>query len=179
MSTRKFTKYAVQRHYLRDDGVFPNNADLPVLVYRSVLELPVLFPSKHIVKLFKNNGWENAWKDGVYDFHHYHSKTHEVLGVYKGYTTLLIGGKNGIRIRLQKGDVIIIPAGVAHKNIEPEAPFKCVGAYPKGFFFDMKTGEPSERPKADQNIAAVPIPPSDPVFGINGELKKYWTEKKL
>lgn len=172
-------KYSVQRHYLRDDGIFPNNANVPVLVYRSVLDLPFFFPSNHIVKLFKKNGWENSWKDSVYDFHHYHSKTHEVLGVYKGETTLLIGGKNGIKIGLQKGDVIIIPAGVAHKNIEPDKAFKCVGAYPKGFFFDMKTGEPSERPKADQNIAAVPVPESDPVFGMHGELWKYWQERRI
>ncbi len=84
-----------------------------------------------------------------------------------------------MKIRLQKGDVIIIPAGVAHKNIEPGKKFKCVGAYPKGFHFDMKTGEPSERPKADEHIAAVPVPETDPVFGKNGELRKYWAEKKL
>lgn len=179
MCARNVSRYAVQRHYLRDDGVFPNNAEVPVLVYRSVLNLPVFLPGKYVVDLFRKNGWDNAWKDGVHDFHHYHSKTHEVLGVYKGCTTLLIGGKNGIRIKLQKGDVIVIPAGVAHKNVEPDKAFKCVGAYPKGFNYDMKTGEPSERPKADENIAAVPIPDSDPVFGADGELKKYWSDKKL
>ncbi len=174
-----YNKYSIQRHYLRDDGIFPNNAELPVLVFRSVLKLPVFFPAKHIIELFKSNGWENAWKGGVYDFHHYHSKTHEVLGVYKGSTTLLIGGKNGLKIKLEKGDVIIIPAGVAHKNIEPHKVFKCVGAYPKGFNFDMKTGEVSERPKADKNIAAVPIPELCPVFGKDGAMRKYWTEKQL
>lgn len=167
-------RVTVQRHYLRDDGIFPNNAKVPVLVYRSVLKLPVVFPGAYVVKLFKKNLWDNAWKDTVFPFHHYHSKTHEVLGVYKGSTTLLLGGKNGIKVGLEKGDVIIIPAGVAHKNITPEKKFKCVGAYPFGFNQDMKTGEEGERPKADEQIAAVPIPETDPVFGIGGELRKYW-----
>lgn len=172
-------KITVHRHYLRDDGVFPNNAHVPVLVYRSVLDLPVLFPAKYIISLFKKNNWGNAWKGGVYDFHHYHSKTHEVLAVYKGCTTLLLGGKNGIKIGVEKGDVIVIPAGVAHKNLTPHKRFKCVGAYPEGHNFDMKTGEPIERPKADEQIASVPIPETDPIFGINGELKKYWGSKNL
>ena len=28
---------------------------------------------------FEENGWPPAWRDGIYDFHHYHSQGHEAL----------------------------------------------------------------------------------------------------
>lgn len=35
-------------------------------------------------KVFNVNGWGDAWRNGIYDFVHYHSMTHEVLGVAQG-----------------------------------------------------------------------------------------------
>lgn len=168
-------KHIVLKFFLKDDGRFPNNKLLPVLLYRHALKLPRFFRGNFIVKLFKKNKWKNAWKNGIYDYHHYHSVTHEVLGVYEGKTTVLLGGTKGIKIVLEAGDVLVIPAGVAHKNLTPEKTFKCVGAYPDGKEYDMNYGKIGERPKADQNIKKVPLPDTDPVEGKNGALQKYWT----
>ena len=107
--------YSSEQITLESTTKFPNSK-LPVLLYRNVLELPPFFRALFIKKLFKSNGWSNSWKSGIYTYHHYHSNTHEVLGVYKGKTTLLLGGKKGVKIKISKGDVIIIPVGVAHKN---------------------------------------------------------------
>jgi uncharacterized protein YjlB len=84
-------EFEVEYYQLKDDGIFPNSY-LPVVLYRKVLVLPVIFASHSIKRLFQSNGWSNVWKDGIYEFHHYHSITHEVLGVYKGKTVLLLGG---------------------------------------------------------------------------------------
>src|SRR5207253_241076 len=121
-------KYYVEYAYtIKDDGTFPNS-ELPVLLYKGVLDLPALFPAAHVENLFKSNHWRNSWKSGVFTYHHYHSITHEVLGIYKGKTTLLLGGENGSEIAVEKGDVLIIPAGVAHKNLGNEDDIACVGA---------------------------------------------------
>ena len=164
----------VPHHFIvKDDGIFPNNS-LPVLFYPQVLELPRLFPASAIKNLFQGNNWKNNWKQGIYTYHHYHSITHEVLGICKGETLLLLGGENGVTIEVHEGDVLIIPAGVAHINLGKENDVICVGAYPDGTDYDMNYGKPHERPRADHNIATLPLPKTDPVFGKKGGLSKIW-----
>jgi uncharacterized protein YjlB len=173
MSEQKyFTEYS---YLINDDGIFPNST-LPVLFYKNVLDLPPLFPAAYVENLFKTNHWKNSWKSGIFDYHHYHSITHEVLGFYKGKTTLLLGGEKGVKIEVEKGDVLIIPAGVAHKNLGNENDVACVGAYPEGHSYDMNYGKPGERPLADTNIKDVPLPERDPVLGLKGGTNAYWTK---
>jgi uncharacterized protein YjlB len=164
----------IVRHRLADDGQFPNNVLLPLLVYRKVFHLPQANRSKTVLSLFENNGWTNGWENGVYDFHHYHSTAHEVLCIIEGSVRLQFGGPSGISVFLEQGDVAIIPAGVSHKNISGHTDFKCVGAYPVGQNYDMNYGKSDERPKADENIRSVPLPTSDPVYGMGGPLIKNW-----
>src|SRR5689334_7359155 len=151
-------------HFVKDDGIFPNNR-LPILHYPKVLELPQLLPAHAVKKLFQENNWTNNWKQGIYTYHHYHSNKHEVLGVCKGETLLELGGEKGITLLIQEGDVLIIPAGVAHINLGKENDVDCVGGYPDGRDYDMNYGKPGERPRADHNIASLPLPGTDPVFG--------------
>jgi uncharacterized protein YjlB len=165
--------FYTEKYYFKDDGIFPNNT-LPVIVYRRILNLPRIFPSRFVMRLFHSNNWSNAIETGVYHYHHYHSNTHEVLGIIRGKTRLKIGGENGTEISLQKSDVIIIPAGVAHKNLEEEEAILCVGAYPEGVDYDMNYGNTVERPKADETISSVPIPLSDPVLGLSGGINQWW-----
>jgi len=160
-----------------DDGIFPNNK-FPVLVYKDLGKLTAVEEASNIEKIFMKNGWGNSWRNGIYDFHHYHSTAHEVLGVYSGSANVLLGGeKNGEKFYLEKGDVIIIPAGVAHKLIESSEDFAVVGAYPEGQSWDMNYGKEGERPAVDQNIKNVPYPEMDPVFGETGPLTKMWTRR--
>jgi uncharacterized protein YjlB len=50
-----------------------------------------------------------------------------------------------------------------------------VGAYPKGQEnYDMNYGKEGERPQTDKNIANVPRPDTDPVYGSEGPLLKKW-----
>jgi len=160
-------------HVLKDDGVYPNSI-LPVLVYKKVFDFPLFFEANYIASVFEKNNWNNSWKSGIYTYHHYHSNAHEVLGVYKGQTSVLLGGENGVTITLEKGDAIIIPAGVAHKNMNKEHDVCCVGAYANGTEYDINTGKPCERPLADATIITVPLPDRDPVLGLKGGLEKYW-----
>jgi uncharacterized protein YjlB len=163
----------ILRHPLQDDGTFPNNGLLPLMVYRKVLHLTA-DGDRQVKDLFESNGWTNAWTNGVYDYHHYHSTAHEVLGVIRGSSRIQFGGPKGISLLLEEGDVVIIPAGVAHKNLGGEPEFSCVGAYPDGQRYDINYGKNGERPLADRNIAKVPLPQADPVYGVDGPLSKNW-----
>jgi uncharacterized protein YjlB len=164
------------KHFLSGDKQFPNNESLPLLVYKNALLLEKSDDENavSIEKLFRKNDWRNCWRDGIYDYHHYHSTAHEAMGVYSGHAKVQLGGPQGVILELAKGDVIIIPAGVAHKSIHNSEDFKCVGAYPSGQDYDLKYGEDGERPEADQNIARLPLPTHDPVFGKQGPLDKWW-----
>src|SRR5207244_1516328 len=117
-----------------------------------------------------------SWRNGIYRYHHYHSTAHEVLGVFSGCATVRLGGERGITEKLTAGDVLIIPAGVGHKNLDSSADFGVVGAYPLDQQADMNYGREGERPRADQNIARVARPKSDPIYGEDGALLQYWLE---
>jgi uncharacterized protein YjlB len=159
---------------LQDDGQFPNNAKLPLLIYKGVLHLHPNDEPESVIELFKRNNWTNSWKDGIFHYHHYHSNAHEVLGIFCGKADVQLGGPEGVIAELVRGDVIVIPAGVAHKCIAASRDFLCVGAYYAGRDYDIKYGKPEERPQADENIARVPTPVEDPLLGEEGLLKTYW-----
>ena len=160
---------------LKRNRYFPNN-ELPVLIYRKALQLPKQKNKAAAIvqKLFLSNGWSNSWKNGIYDFHHYHSNTHECLGICSGSAFVMLGGPNGRRIKLSTGDVIILPAGTGHKCLAAESDFRCVGAYPQGKDYDINTGTQEEYQKAAARIGKLSIPKHDPVFGRQGFLKSYW-----
>jgi uncharacterized protein YjlB len=159
---------------LKGDGSFPNNERLPLLVYQGALALPQSNPAAIVEDLFESNGWNGSWRNGIYGFHHYHATAHEVLGIYSGSAEVQLGGENGITLTVRRGDVVIIPAGVAHKNQSAGSNFRVVGAYPLGQSPDMCYGKAGERPQADDYIARVSLPRMDPVYGADGPLKAYW-----
>jgi uncharacterized protein YjlB len=167
------------QHLLPDDGNFPNNALLPLIVLKRAINLDETENSKMVKELFESNGWVNAWEDGIYNYQHYHSTAHEVLGILKGTAMVQFGGNNGIGLSLEPGDVIIIPAGVAHKKLDSDDNFSCVGAYPVGQEYDMNYGTEEERLKAEKNIRALALPQADPVYGIDGPLLKNWAPQHL
>ena len=159
---------------VNENGNFPNNPSIPLLLYKEAVDIAGLFPARKIKALLKANGWYNAWDNGIYDYHHYHSITHEVLVAYRGVAIVELGGGDGLKITFAKGDVLIIPAGVAHKKIGERDKFACVGAYPDGMAYDMNLGTKAEKSKAQANIVFVPIPLMDPIAGNQGPLTKYW-----
>jgi uncharacterized protein YjlB len=168
------TKSSKTQHFrLKDDGKFPNSK-LQAVLYKGILDLNVIFPAAAVRQLFRSNNWKNFWKSGIFEYHHYHSVTHEAIAVIKGKTILQLGGPKGKKITIEKGDVLIIPAGVAHKNLKAENDVSCIGAYPYGKNYDMNYGKEEERPKADKNIKKVKLPPKDPVFGKAGGIKNLW-----
>lgn len=81
--------------------------------------------------------------------HHFHPNTHECYGVVSGATTMLLGrgqldpptsassgpdpspgAEYGRLVPLAPGDVIAIPAGTSHMNVEMTEDYRFVGVYP-------------------------------------------------
>lgn len=165
----------VEQHYFEDEGSIPNSR-FPLVIYHHVLAEEGNKSADWLESRFAANHWTNSWRWGVYDFHHYHSNTHEVLGVFRGWALLHLGGEKGEKVKVQAGDVIIIPAGVGHKCLQAGQGFEVVGAYPNGLQPDMNKGHAGERPGVDKNIAAVSFPLTDPLFGENEGIIKLWKQ---
>ena len=159
-----------------DDGRIPNNPDLPVLIYRGAAE-PSGDLARHFEKLFAENGWTNSWRDGLYDFHHFHSTAHEVLGIARGQVRAKFGGEKGRIVELRPGDVVALPAGTGHKLEKASDDLLIVGAYADGRDWDIRKGDPGEREEVLANIVAVPVPRLDPVAGHNGLLPGLWGQE--
>ena len=156
---------------LKGTAEFPNSR-LPALIYDKVLTSGDM--ASQFEALFEQNGWTGSWRNGLYRTHHYHSTAHEVLGVYRGSVKVRLGGPDGALVELRAGDVAVVPAGVAHKNEGQSDDFAVVGAYPAGTSADLQYGKEGERPRTDRNVAAVPLPASDPAFGKAGALPRLW-----
>lgn len=174
LSAAEGSSPAVEQHRIATNPPFMNNADLPVLVYRGGVPLEGDDAGSAMEDHFKHNGWGYSWRNGIFNYHHFHSTAHEVLGVAVGTATVELGGSGGPRVEMQAGDVMVIPVGVALRNIGSSSDLVAVGAYPPGQVWDVNTGEADEHPRVDRNITALALPATDPVLGENGPLLELW-----
>jgi uncharacterized protein YjlB len=127
----------------------------------------------------------------MYHEAHYHSTTHEGLGIFRGNARLRFGisdddnSDDAVILNVKVGDVVVIPAGVAHCALKESGGFCMVGSYPevqliglklmKGAAqWDMCYGDSDVRAHQEK-IAKISIPENDPVEGKSGPLKEHWS----
>jgi uncharacterized protein YjlB len=159
-----------ETHFFEDDGAFPNSR-LPVLIYH---EVEAAHNAASCEELFDSNGWVPDWRDGIFSFHHFHSITHEVLGIVGGTATVKLGGPSGRSFEIGAGDVLVLPAGTGHCNEGSSPDLLVIGAYPDGMPWDLRRGDPAEHDEAVGKISPVPLPGADPVEGPDGPLTRLW-----
>ncbi|WP_152871161.1 cupin domain-containing protein [Deinococcus terrestris] len=137
---------------LAPNGDVPNNPR-PVLIYRAALtdRTPAQIEG-HLSK----RGWTNAWRNGIYDFHHYHSTAHEVLVVVRGQARLTLGGEGGSQVPVGEGDVLLLPAGTGHRNDGSSADLLVIGAYAGGREWDLCRPEETDVEAARERVGQVP-----------------------
>jgi uncharacterized protein YjlB len=161
----------------KDDGTIPNNPKWPFVLYRSVVRLPAsLDPAAVFEDLFESNGWGQSWRNGIYDYVHYHSRIHEVLGIARGTAKVRFGGMRGRTFALKPGDVAILPAGTGHESLHASKDLLVVGAYPPFGTYDECRESKAEHGQAVTTIPKVRRPPKDPVYGRNGPLPDLWKD---
>jgi uncharacterized protein YjlB len=153
--------------HFENDGVVPNSP-LPLLHYRGAFRERGEEAAVWLETTFRRHGWANSWRNGVYGYHHYHTNTHEVLGVYQGSALLQLGGEAGAKVEVAAGDVIVIPAGVGHKRLRASGDFAVVGAYPDGREPETLGEGELSMDDALERIRRVPVPEADPVRGSVG-----------
>jgi uncharacterized protein YjlB len=160
----------------KDDGETPNNSKCPLIVYRSPVVLHRKFdPAAIFEVLFQANKWGDGWRATMYDYNHFHSSTHECLGIARGTLIAKFGGSEGREIELKAGDVVIIPAGVGHRRIKQSRRLLIVGVYPANSrkYDEPKPGE-IDHATALKKVSQVKNPLTDPVFGKSGPLLTVW-----
>lgn len=152
-------------------GGVPNNP-LPLLLYHHVSHAPQL--AEYFEQLFAKNNWPPRWRYPVFTYTHFHLNSHEVLGVYAGIARIQFGGEEGPIVAFSRGDAVLIPAGVGHKQIEASEDFMCVGAYPENGEPDKYLDKPGQLEKVLSHIAQVKKPDTDPVTGNQGGIHQAW-----
>jgi uncharacterized protein YjlB len=170
---------AAHTHVFPGDGLTPNHPRWPLVHYREVLTPGTHFdPAAIFETLFAANGWGAGWRDGIYDFLHFHSRLHEVLGIARGQAEVRFGGDQGSVLTLAAGDVIIQPAGTGHQRVSASDDLVVVGAYPlnanPGNAYDECRATVEAHDGALAAIAAAPPPAADPVYGADGALLRLW-----
>lgn len=162
-----------QTFVFKDDGLVPNN-HLPVVRYRLAIDLAGNEPEQIIESLFGVNGWVGLWRNGIYDYLHYHATVHEALGIARGHARVRLGGDRGDELELAAGDVVILPAGTGHQCLSATNDFSVVGGYPPGARMEITRPTKENHRAALKTIPAVPLPSSDPLQGTGGELLRLW-----
>jgi uncharacterized protein YjlB len=163
-----------QTYRFKDDGIIPNHPRWSLVIYRGAVRLDEAFdPAALFEELLEINGWVDTWRNGIYDYVHYHSRIHEVLGIARGHGKVQFGGLNGRTISMNGGDVAILPAGTGHQCLGASDDFLVIGAYPPNGTYDECT-KSEDRKAALKTIPKVGRPRKDPVFGSDGPLLKHW-----
>jgi uncharacterized protein YjlB len=165
----------VEAYRFAASGDIPNNPVLPLLVYRGVLPRGG-DTAAACEALFTRHSWPSAWRNGIYDYHHFHTTAHEALGIVRGEAHVRFGGPDGRTVAVRAGDVVVIPAGVGHKNEGASNDLLVVGAYPAGQDWDICPPKPGEADCAHENVRKVPLPEADPVYGAHGPLIDHWRQ---
>jgi len=161
----------------KPNGLVPNSR-FPVLIHRGVIRAePGAEFADAVEATFRRNDWLNNWRElGVYDYYHFHSTSHEALGMARGTITLQLGGIGRTVVTLNPGDVVVLPAGTSHTRLDCSSDSLMVGGYPDGRDWDLIRDEElteAEARAAVKMIGSLPIPARDPA---TGEVMTLWRD---
>ncbi|KAM3423624.1 hypothetical protein BST61_g1047 [Cercospora zeina] len=165
----------VLKHYIPAHGLTPNTSlqNKPLLIYKSCFpSSSTTFSATQIESHLTSLGIVTPqWRYTMYSTSHFHSTTHEVLCISHGKAKLCFGHEDNVeRVEevVEKGDVVVVPAGVAHRLWEDlEGGFGMVGSYPRACQWDMCYGREGEEGKVE-GIKELGWFVKDPVYGDRG-----------
>lgn len=162
----------VSKHLIPAHGMTPNTSiqNKPLMIYHAAFGNKT--SASAIESHLKSVGVvDPQWRYTMYSTSHFHSTSHEVLGIASGEARLCFGHEDNpdhVEAVLKAGDVVVMPAGVAHRLLDDlKGGFEMVGCYPKGCNWDMCYGKKGE----EKNVAGIKKLgwfERDPVYGDKG-----------
>ena len=162
----------IETHPVQAGGGMPGGR-FPLVIYRQALAGEAL-RADGCQALFRRNGWQGTWVNGVFPYWHYHLRSHEVLGCVSGSARIGFGGDDGVAADVQAGDVVVIPAGVGHMRLSQQPDFVVVGGYPPGQDGTVTNPGEVDLETAIRHVASVPAPATDPVGRREDGLPGIW-----
>ncbi|MCD2425876.1 hypothetical protein LQ567_24040 [Niabella pedocola] len=163
--------------YFRKDNLIPNSPH-PLLVYRTFFDKESDACENWLKKKFTAHQWFLFAGVPPLDVPFYYMNTHVVLGVCAGAAKWQLGGTLGLTMVIEKGDVLVIPAGVGLQHLESSADFKITGASALDVVPKIRK-EASGNSKDPGRVADVPIPETDPVLGMDDGLLTIWLQADI
>ena len=118
MAVTLLSSLRVSKHYIPRFNFTPNTSiqNYPLLIYHACFS-PSTSASDIESHLQSVGAVVPHWRYTMYSTSHFHRTTHEVLCIAAGRANLCFGGEDSpgkVIAEVNQGDVIIIPAGVAH-----------------------------------------------------------------
>lgn len=156
---------SVERVYLDDDGTFANNDMYPTLLLKSVFDGT---QAEGVRRITNDGKWTPPWAWGIFEYHHYHSRAWELLLCVRGEASVQLGEPTGPTVSISRGDSVLVPPGVAHKQLNANGGFTLLGAYPTHDFdgsIDTLTGLPTAEQR--NRIKACFVPLTEPITGLS------------
>lgn len=157
--------FDIYRIFIKDDGTFPNNEEYPALLYKSAFMGTEADGRRMIME---GGDWTPPWVWGIFSYHHYHSKAWELLLCIRGEASVQFGGNSGPTVTVAMGDLVFVPPGLAHKQMNEKNGFALLGSYPTAGFdgsIDTLTGPPTKEQR--ERIAKCHVPERDPFFHLD------------
>ncbi|CAJ2503647.1 Uu.00g110410.m01.CDS01 [Anthostomella pinea] len=175
MAPNPLASLRVSRHQIPAHNLIPNTSiqNKPLLHYHAAFPPASITASAIESHLTSVGVVEPQWRFTMYSTTHFHSTAHEVLCVSDGKAKLCFGGEENsgkVEKVVEKGDVLVIPAGVGHRLLEDLTTgggFQMVGSYPKGCNWDMCYGKKGEESKV-RSIGKLPWFTRDPIYDDHG-----------